>query len=66
MFAAGSREVLAVWALKFIGKNHVDQKTMQIIKNFLQGTTRTEFEKNLTFAPQWIKQILFDTMKDVL
>jgi hypothetical protein len=66
MFAAGSKESLLVQALKFIGKDHIDQNTIQTVKKFLHGTNRREFEKNLQFAPQWIRQILFDIMKDDL
>jgi len=66
MFAAGTKEALLVQALKFLGKEHVDQTAIQAIKKFLKGTKRNEFEKNLKFAPQWIRKILFDTMMNEL
>lgn len=66
MFAASSKEILVVQALKFIGKDHIGQAEIQTIKAFLKETPRSEFERNLKFAPQWIRKILFDAMGDEL
>ena len=66
MFASGSKEALVVQALKFIGKNNIDQSAIQAAKKFLHGSNRKEFERNLQFAPQWVRQILFETMKEIL
>jgi Family of unknown function (DUF6088) len=66
MFAAGSREALAIQAFKFMRKEHIDQKMLNAAKRLLKGSTRKEFEKNLKFAPHWIRALLFDLMENEL
>ena len=66
MHAAGSREALAVQAFKFMKQKHIDETMLQKIKAFLKGTTRQEFERNLKFAPQWIRSLLFRVMEGEL
>ncbi|MGK5085031.1 DUF6088 family protein [Bdellovibrionota bacterium FG-1] len=66
MFAAGSKEALVVQAFKHMQKEHVDERMLQVVKKFLKGTKRREFEKNLKFAPQWIRSILFKLMEHEL
>lgn len=66
MFAAGSREALVIQALKFVGKDQIDHLILQTVKAFLKSSKRREFEKNIKFAPQWIRTILLDLMKDEL
>ena len=56
--SAGSREALVVQAFKFMRQKHIDQIMLQTTKQFLKGTTRRNFEKNLKFAPHWIKVLL--------
>lgn len=66
MFAAGSREALVIQALKFMGKDQIDETVLQTVKSFLKPSKRREFEKNIKFAPQWIRSILLNLMKDEL
>lgn len=66
MFAAGSREALAIQALKFIGKEHINQAMLQTTKKFLKKSSRKDFEKNIRFAPQWIRTVLLDLMEKEL
>jgi hypothetical protein len=66
MFAAGSREALVVQAFKFMKKEHLDSAMLERTKKVLKGSTRKEFEKNLKFAPDWIRTILFDLMENEL
>lgn len=66
MAAAGSKEAMIVQALKHIGKDHIDERMLHAAKTFLKGTTRREFEKNLKFAPQWIRSILLKLMENEL
>lgn len=66
MFAAGSREALAIQALKFIGKEHIDQAMLQTVKKFLKKSNRKDFEKNIQFAPQWVRGQLLDLMEGEL
>lgn len=66
MAAAGSKEAMLVQALKHMGKDHIDERMLQAAKAFLKGTTRREFERNLKFAPQWVRSILFKLMENEL
>ncbi|MBX2994056.1 MAG: hypothetical protein KF681_04525 [Bdellovibrionaceae bacterium] len=66
MFAAGSREALVIQALKFMGKDQIDETVLKTVKSFLKSSKRREFEKNIKFAPQWIRSILLNLMKDEL
>lgn len=66
MFAAGSRESLVIQALKFMGKDQIDETVLKTVKSFLKSSKRREFEKNIKFAPQWIRSILLNLMKDEL
>lgn len=63
MFAVGTKEALVIQAFKFMGKDHIDQIMLETTKKFLSGSKKNEFEKNLKFAPQWIRSILFDLME---
>ncbi len=64
MYAVGTREALVIQALKFMGKDQLDESALQTVKRFLANRKRREFEKNIKFAPQWIRTILLDLMKD--
>ncbi len=66
MFAAGSRETLVVQAFKYMSKKNIDETMLKTTKKFLKGTTRRTFEKNLKFAPQWIRTLLFALMENEL
>jgi Family of unknown function (DUF6088) len=66
MFAAGSREALVIQAFKFMTTKHIDQTALAMTKKFLKGTTRKQFEKNLRFAPHWIRSLLFNMMEHEL
>lgn len=66
MHAAGSREALVIQAFKFMREKHIDSIMLESTKKFLKGTTRKEFEKNLKFAPHWIRVRLFDLMEGEL
>lgn len=58
MFAAGSREALVIQAFKYMGKDHIDKAMLETTKRFLGQSKRSEFEKNIKFAPQWIRNML--------
>ena len=60
MFAAGSREALVIQAFKFMKKKHINQVMLETTKRFLKDSKDKEFEKNLKYAPEWIRKILFD------
>jgi hypothetical protein len=66
MFAAGSREALVIQAFKFMTEKHIDLAALTATKKFLTGSARKQFEKNLHFAPHWIRALLFDLMEHEL
>jgi hypothetical protein len=47
-------------------EKNIDQVMLDTTKRFLKGTTRKEFEKNLKFAPHWIRVLLFELMEKEL
>lgn len=34
------------------------------VKRFLNGTTAAELKKNLKYAPQWVRALVFSIMED--
>ncbi len=66
MFAAGSREALAVQALKFMQQKNIDEHMLGKVKKLLKGSTRPEFERHLKYAPEWIRVMLFKLMENEL
>ena len=63
MYAAGSKEALVIQAFKFMKEQNIDRIMLKTTKKFLLGTPRKKLEKNLKFAPSWIRELLFDLME---
>lgn len=66
MFAAGSREALLIQAFKFMKQKNISPAMLKKAQRFLKGSTRKEFEKNLKYAPAWIRSILIKLMENEL
>ncbi len=66
MHAAGSREALVIQAFKFMQQQHINKTMLDSTKKFLKGTSRKDFEKNIKYAPHWIRVLLFDLMENAL
>jgi len=66
MFAAGSMEALVIQAFKFMGEEHIDKHMLESAKKALKGTTRKKFERNIKYAPRWIRILLIDLMEKEL
>jgi len=64
MFGAGSKEALVIQAFKFMKEKHINKKMLNTTSKFLMGTSRKEFEKNIKYAPQWIRKLLFDLIEN--
>ena len=64
MHAAGTTVGLVVQALKSLGKNRIDDIARARARRFLNGVTQHELEKNLKYAPQWIRAIILSIMED--
>ncbi len=65
MYAAGSKEALVIQAFKFMGKDHIDSIILKTTKSFLKNSSKKDLEKNLKFAPQWIRDIILNLMDDL-
>lgn len=63
MFAAGTREGLLIQALKYLGKDHIDQKACIQISKFLKDSPKEDIKKNMKFAPSWIRTLVFKVME---
>lgn len=63
MFSAGTREGLLIQALKYLGKDHIDQRARTQISKFLKESPKEEIKKNMKFAPAWIRTLVFKIME---
>jgi hypothetical protein len=66
MHAAGSREALVIQAFKYMRKQYIDQRMLERAKKVLKGSTRKNFEKNIKYAPEWIRVLLIKLMENEL
>lgn len=64
MHASGSREALIIQAFKYMGQEHIDETILAKIKQIIKNSKPKEFEKNIQYAPRWIRAILFDLMEN--
>jgi hypothetical protein len=53
---------LVIQALRNLGKASIDQKTIIRIQSFLSETSKQEIEKNLKYAPQWIREVVLSAV----
>ncbi|MFN8945357.1 MAG: DUF6088 family protein [Pseudobdellovibrionaceae bacterium] len=63
MHAVGSKEALVIHAFKFMKQKNINQFVLEKTRKFLKGAKRKEFEKNMKFAPRWIRVMLFDLLE---
>lgn len=63
MYPAGTKVGLVIQAYRNLGKENIDDAVRARTKKFLKGTTEKEMTKNLKYAPQWIRSIIFVVMK---
>jgi hypothetical protein len=63
MSSAGTREGLLIQALKNLGKDHIDQTVRAQVAKFLKDSSEKEIRKNMTFAPAWIRALVFEIME---
>jgi hypothetical protein len=62
MHPAGTKVGLVIQAYRNLGKDNIDDTARVRTQKFLKGTSRNEIVKNLKYAPQWIRSIIFDVM----
>jgi hypothetical protein len=63
MHAAGTKVGLVIQALKNLGQSHIDDIARMRIQRFLKETTLQERNKNLKYAPQWIRALILSVME---
>ncbi|MGD0664763.1 MAG: DUF6088 family protein [Rhabdochlamydiaceae bacterium] len=63
MSSAGTREGLLIQALKYLGKDHMDQAVRAQAAKFLKKSSEEEIRKNMKFAPAWIRTFVFEIME---
>ena len=63
MSSAGTREGLLIQALKNLGKEHVDRVARAQVLKFLKDSNEKEIRKNMKFAPEWIRALVFEIME---
>ena len=57
MATAGSVSGLVIQALRYLGKDHVDDKTIGILKKRLSQNDKSQLMSGLRYAPAWIGTI---------
>ncbi|MDP2923956.1 MAG: DUF6088 family protein [Candidatus Omnitrophota bacterium] len=58
MATAGNVSGLVIQALRYLGKDHVNDKTIGILKKRLTGDDKRQLMRDLRYAPAWIGLIL--------
>lgn len=66
MYPAGTRVGFVIQAFKNLGKENIDDIAKSKIRKFLAGTSKDELIKNLKYAPQWIRALIFNIMEVAL
>ena len=57
MATAGNVSGLVIQALRYLGKDHVDDKTVGMLKKKLTGDDKRQLMRDLRYAPAWIGTI---------
>ncbi len=60
MSLAGKMSGLVIQALRYLGKGHIDEKKISIIKKRLSDSDKKNLLKDASFAPNWIIKIIRD------
>lgn len=61
---ASGKVGLVIQALKNFGKSHIDEIARARAQRFLKETSSQELKKNLKYAPQWIRDVILEVMKN--
>ncbi len=57
MATAGNISGLVIQALRYLGKKHIDEKVVGILKKRLTGENKRQLMSDLRYAPAWIGSI---------
>lgn len=63
MYPAGTKVGLVIQAFRNLGKENIDKIAEAKTRKFLFGTSKNELIKNLKYAPQWIRVLIFSIME---
>lgn len=66
MAAAGSKSGTFIQALRYLGKEHVDEKVLSILKRQIKPEDHRQILKNLQYAPSWVADILRSLIKQTV
>jgi hypothetical protein len=64
MKLAGKTSGLVIQALRFLGKEHIDDKKINILKNKLNDEDKKALKKDVSFAPNWIAKIIRENIAE--
>ncbi len=65
MAAAGRVSGLVIQALRYLGKNNVDEALIQKLKRTISDDDRRALLRDIDIAPQWIAVVIRELAKDV-
>lgn len=65
MSLAGKTSGLVIQALRFLGKDHIDDKKINTIKRKLNDADKKALLRDASFAPNWIVKIIRDQIAEI-
>jgi hypothetical protein len=60
---ASGKVGIVIQGLRNLGKDHIDSTAKNRVQRFLKGTSAKELNDNLKYAPQWVRDVVFDAME---
>ena len=63
MAAAGRKSGTFIQALRYLGKEHIDQKVISILKRQINQEDKEQILNDLQYAPSWVADILRSLIK---
>jgi len=64
MTTADNGSGVVIEALKYVGRENIDERTIRKIKGFLSEFDKKELQKNLNAVPEWMKPRLLELITD--
>jgi hypothetical protein len=65
MSLAGKTSGLVIQALRYLGKDHIDEKKIGTIKRKLNEADKKALLRDASFAPNWIVKIIRDQIAEI-
>jgi len=64
MATAGKVSGIVIQALKYLGRQHVDDRTIRILRDRLAPTAQAQLLKDVSYAPAWVAAIMLKVVRE--